>query len=57
MAETIKHLHKHLVKLENDVSVIKHILSQEGKLTAWAKKELEKARAEPDNTYVNLNDV
>ncbi len=34
----INHLHQDIIKLQKDVSVIKHILSEEGKLSDWAKK-------------------
>ena len=35
-----------LRQLIQDVALIKNILFSEGELTDWAKKELEKARAE-----------
>jgi hypothetical protein len=58
MAEAdIKHLHEDILKLQKDVSVIKHILSEEGKLSDWAKKALADARAEPESQYADLNDV
>ncbi len=53
----IRHLHEDIVKLQRDVCVIKHILSEEGGLTEWAKKELEKARTEPESEYTDLHDV
>jgi len=61
MSETVKvdveHLHEDILKLEKEMNVIKHILSEEGKLTEWAKKELETARVEPEASYTNLDDV
>jgi hypothetical protein len=48
----IKHLHEDILKLKKDMSVIKHILSEEGKLTEWAEKELAEARAMPDSEYI-----
>lgn len=59
MAEkvSVQHLHKDILKLQQDINVIKHILSEEGKLTDWAKQQLEKARAEPDSSYTELDDV
>ena len=53
----IRHLHEDVIRLQRDVSVIKHILSEEGKLTDWAKKELDKARSEPESTYADLDDI
>lgn len=53
----IKHLHDDIIKLKRDVNVIKHILSEEGELTEWAKKALAEARAEPEKEYTNLDDV
>lgn len=50
-------MHQDILKLQRDSSAIKHILSEEGKLTDGAKKELEKARAEPEEAYTDLNNV
>ena len=52
-----QHLHEDMLLLQREVSVIRHILSEEGKLTDWAKKALAKAREEPESSYVNLEDV
>ena len=61
MTETAKvdvsHLHQDILTLQRDISVIKHILSEEGKLTAWAKQQLAKARTEPASSYVDLDDI
>ena len=58
MAELdLKHVHTDILKLQRDMSVIKHILSEEGKLTTWAKKELEKARLLPESEYVDLDEL
>ncbi len=53
---SMRPLKEEVQKLQHDVAVIKHILS-EGKLTPWAKKELAKARKEPRSSYVSLDDV
>ena len=53
----VRHLHKDLLILQRDISVIKHILSEEGKLTPWAKQQLAKARAEPESNCTDLNDI
>ena len=56
METTLEHLHKDLVTVKNDIQLIKNILAEEGELTVWAKKELEKARQTPENEYVKLDD-
>ncbi|MBI4140173.1 hypothetical protein HY483_04435 [Candidatus Woesearchaeota archaeon] len=53
----IAHLHNDIVQLKNDVQIIKHILSEEGKLTDWAKNELKKTREIPEEEYVNIDDI
>jgi len=32
-------------------------MTEEEKLTIWAKKELAKARSEPTESYTNLDDI
>ena len=54
---TIDHMHKDLEALKQDVAVIKHILSEEGKLSEYAKKALEEARATPDSEYVSHEEL
>lgn len=53
----LEHMHADLEQLKKDISVIKHILSEEGKLTPWARKALSKARTEPPSSYTTLNDL
>ena len=50
----IKHIHEDLEILKRDMTVIKHILSEEGELTEGAKRRLAKARATPDSEYIEL---
>ena len=50
----IKHIHEDIEQLKTDISVIKHILSEEGELSDEAKNRLEKARKTPINKYVKL---
>lgn len=50
----IKHIHEDLEVLKRDISIIKHILSEEGELTEEAKKRLTKARTTPPSEYVEL---
>lgn len=58
MSETIlKHLDKDLEILKRDISLIKHILSQEGKLSVFARKALQEARATPDSEYVSHEEL
>ncbi len=59
MSEAIstEHLHQDMIKLQRDMSVIKHILSEEGKLTDWAKKQLKKSRAQPTESYTDIDNV
>ncbi|MBI4017811.1 MAG: hypothetical protein HY366_02605 [Candidatus Aenigmarchaeota archaeon] len=50
----LAHMHKDLEELKRDVSLIKHILSQEGAFTKEAKKRLADARKTQDSEYVRL---
>ena len=50
----IKHMHEDIVLLKRDISLIKHILSEEGVLTENAKKRLSKARETPLAKYTKL---
>lgn len=50
----IKYMYRDLEELKRDVSIIKHILSQEGELTENTKKRLTKARKTPISKYVKL---
>ncbi len=55
MAELIiEHMHKDIETLKRDVSIIKHILSEEGELTEEAEKRLLKARQTHDSEYLEL---
>ncbi len=54
MAETeIKHMHEDIEEIKRNISVIKHILSEEQELSSWAKNELKKARKAPKSDYLN----
>jgi hypothetical protein len=55
-SKSMRPLKEDVQRLQHDVAVIKHILS-EGKLTPWAKKELAKARKAPRSSYVSLDDA
>lgn len=43
----LKGMHEDLEILKRDISIIKHILSEEGELTSSAKMRLAKARQTP----------
>lgn len=48
----VEHMHADIESLKRDMSVIKHILSEEGKLSPWAEQALGEARETPDKEYV-----
>ena len=50
----IRHLHEDMEMIKQDLAIIKHILSEEGELTAEAQKRLEKARKTPLSHYKEL---
>ncbi len=50
----LQHMHEDLEDLKRDISVIKHILSEEGELTEVAKKQLKEARKTPISDYKKL---
>jgi len=47
-------MHEDIELMKEDISVIKHILSEEGEITDLARKRLEKARETPDFEYLEL---
>ena len=53
----IEHMHKDLEELKQEMAVIKHILSEEGKLSEYAKKSLEEARKTPDSKYIKHEEL
>ena len=56
--ETLKGVNsKDMRKLMEDVALIKNILMSEGELTPWAKKELKRARAEPESSYTSHEEL
>jgi hypothetical protein len=50
-------IHKDITQIKRDLALIKNILSSEGKLTNWAKNALEKARAEDESKYTDLEEL
>lgn len=58
MAQAVlKHMHKDLEELKRDMAVIKHILSEEGKLGKAARVALAEARATPDSEYIKHTEL
>ena len=57
MSQATEHMHKDLEELKRDMALIKHILSEEGKLTDYTKKSLEEARKTPESQYIKHNDL
>ena len=57
MEITMETLHGDMVKLQQELIIVKNILMSEGELTDWAKKELKKARAEKKEKYKSLEDL
>ena len=56
MQSEIKALRRDVNVLMQEIEVIKNAVLDEGELTDWAKKELEKARREPASSYVTLEE-
>lgn len=57
MTQLLEHMHEDLEMLKRDVSVIKHVLLQEGRLKPAARKALEEARNTPDDEYVSQEEL
>ena len=57
MEAEIKILHQDIEKLRRDVDLLKRLLFSEGKLTPWAKKQLELARAQKEEDYLSLEQI
>ena len=53
----MKHIHEDLEILKRDISVIKHILLEEGELTEEAIKRLEEARKTPKEDYISHEEL
>lgn len=53
----IVHFHEDLEVLKRDLAIVKHILSEEGKLTTDAEHLLEEARTTPETEYIKHGDL
>lgn len=51
----IETIHEDLLEVKRQLALIRTVLSNEGKLTPWAKKALAKARAESEEDYTSLD--
>ncbi|PIV70127.1 MAG: hypothetical protein COS08_01875 [Euryarchaeota archaeon CG01_land_8_20_14_3_00_38_12] len=51
----LKHIHKDIMALQEELSTIKYVLFEEGELTDEAKNRLVKARNTPDSGYIDLD--
>ncbi|HLC97475.1 MAG TPA: hypothetical protein VJC21_01695 [Candidatus Nanoarchaeia archaeon] len=56
-AAVMAHMHADLEELKQDIAIVKHILSEEGKVTVHAQKMLAEARATPDSQYIRHEDL
>ena len=56
-SEFVKVKVEDLVKLRQDVELIKNILISEGELSDWAKEELSEARKNSKEKYVNMEEI
>lgn len=52
-----EHMHADLEELKQDMAIIKHILSEEGRLTEYAQKLLAEARATPGSEYITHEEL
>lgn len=50
-------MHTDLEELKRDIAVIKHILTEEGRVSDYAKAALKEARATPDSEYIKHEDL
>ena len=54
---TLETLNKNVLRLEKKLDHIERILDDEGELSDYAKRELEKARKRPLHTYISHEEV
>ena len=58
MTETdIKHMHKDIESIKQDIALIKHILCEERELTEEAIKNLKEARETPEEEYISHEEL
>ena len=57
MEITISTVHEDLVKLQRQIELLNKILLDEGRLSQWARKELDNSRSEKEESYSSLNDL
>ncbi len=54
---TIERLHEDIVRLREEVKLIRHILEEDYELSEKTRRELEKARETPESEYVDLDEL
>jgi len=54
MSHSLDELQKEVVQLRKDVDDMKHILHEDGELTEYAERAIEKARGRPESDYIEL---
>ena len=54
MEVNMETLHGDMIKIQQELDLIKNVLLFEGELTDWAKSELKRAREEDESEYVSL---
>lgn len=57
METELKDMNKNLLKLMEDMQLIKNILLSEGELSDYAKKELAEARKVPESELISQEEV
>lgn len=57
MEAALEHMHQDVEEIKRDMAVIKHILSEEGRLSSYAKKALAEARAAPYSEYISHEEL
>ena len=55
--ETQNICNKDIEQIKKDIDLIKNILMSEGELSNWAKKQLDKARKESEESYTSLEEL
>ncbi len=53
----VEHIHEDLEVMKQDIAVIKHILSEEGKLSEHAQKLLAEVRKTPESEYISHEEL
>ena len=57
MAITIEHLHKDIIEIKNELTLIRNLLYEDFELTDEAKEALDKARKTPKKQYIQHEEL